>query len=112
MAALTLTVPQPGTGNVVTPLTPTATDTISLAVLGDAGCNLRIQSTGTGSTITISDAGFSPAGNAPPVTSITQSATQIRTVYVSPKRADLSTGLVTITASGALTGITYELYPA
>lgn len=111
MAALTLTVPAPGTGTVVTPLTPTASDTISLAVLGEAGCNLRIQTAGTGSNITISDAGATPAGNTTTATAITQSATQIRTVYISPKRADLSTGLVTITSSSQAT-MTYELYPA
>lgn len=110
MAALTLTVPAPGTGTVVTPLTPTASDTISLAILGDAGCNLRIQTAGTGSNITISDAGSTPAGSATTATAITQSATQVRTVYISPKRAD-SSGLVTITSSSQAT-MTYELYPA
>jgi hypothetical protein len=111
MAALTLTAPGPGTGTVVTALTPTASDTISTGVLGDQGCNLRIQTTGTSSNITISDAGSTPAGNATTATAITQTATQIRMVYISPKRAD-ATGVVTITASGALTGMTYELYPA
>ncbi len=110
MAALTLTVPAPGTGTVVTPLTPTASDTIALAILGDAGCNLRIQTAGTGSNITISDAGSTPAGNTTTATAVTQSATQVRTVYISPKRAD-SSSLVTITSSSQAT-MTYELYPA
>jgi hypothetical protein len=103
--------PVAGTGLVVTPTTPTASDTIAIAVLGDAGCNLRIQTAGTGSNITISDAGSTPAGNATTATAITQAATQVRTVYISPKRADLSTGLVTITSSSQAT-MTYELYPA
>lgn len=110
MAALTLTVPAPGTGTVVTPLTPTASDTISLAILGDAGCNLRIQTAGTGSNLTVSDAGTTAAGSSATATAITQSATQVRTVYISPKRCD-SSGLVTITSSSQAT-MTYELYPA
>jgi hypothetical protein len=112
MAALTLTVPTPGTGTVVTALTPTASDTIAASLLGDQGCVLRIQTTGTSSNITISDAGSTPAGNTTTATAITQTATQIRSVFISPKRADLVTQVVTITASGALTGMTYELYPA
>jgi hypothetical protein len=110
MAAIPLIAPAPGTGTVVTATTPTASDTISIAVLGDAGCNLRIQTAGTGSNITISDAGTTPAGSATTATAITQGATQIRTVYISPKRAD-SSGLVTVTSSSQAT-MTYELYPA
>ncbi len=113
MAALTLIAPV-GTGTTVTGTTPSATDTIALSVLGEAGCNLRVQTTGTLTNLTISDAGSTPAGNAlsPATTAVTLSATQIKTIYISPKRADLATGLVTITASGALTGVTYELYSA
>jgi hypothetical protein len=111
MGAIPLTAPASGTGTVVTATTPTASDTISITLLGEAGCNLRIQTAGTGSNITISDAGVTPSGNATTATAITQGATQIRSVYISPKRADLTTGLVTITSSSQAT-MTYELYPA
>lgn len=111
MAALTLTVPT-AAGTVVTGTTPTASDTISSALLGDAGCILRCQTTGTLTNLTVSDAGSTPAGNPTTATAIAMTATQIKMIYISPKRADLTTGLVTLTASGALTGVTYELYPA
>jgi hypothetical protein len=81
MAALTLTVPV----STATTVTPT--------------------------NLTISDAGLTPAGNATTATAVAMSATQIKTIFVSPKRADPLTGLVTLTAS-AFTGVTYELYPA
>lgn len=112
MAALTLTVPT-GAGIVVAPITPSASDTIALSVLGEAGCNLRIQTTGTLSNLTISDSGLTPAANplSPATTALAMSATQIKTVYISPKRADLATGLVTIVSSSQV-GMTYELYPA
>lgn len=111
MAAIPLIAPAPGTGTVVTPTTPTASDTISSAVLGEVGCNLRVQTAGTGSNLTISDAGLTPAGSATTATAVTQAATQVRTIYISPKRADLVTGLVTITSSSQAT-MTYELYQA
>lgn len=111
MAALTLTVPT-AAGTAVTATTPTASDTISSALLGTDGLVLRVQTTGTSTNLTISDAGSTPAGNTTTASAITMSATQIKMIYISPKRVDLSTGLVTITASGALTGVTYELYPA
>jgi hypothetical protein len=71
-----------------------------------------VQTTGTSTNLTVSDAGSTPAGNATTATAIAMSATQIKSIYISPKRADPATGLVTLTASGALTGVTYELYPA
>jgi hypothetical protein len=111
MPAIPLTAPV-AAGAAVTPTTPTASDTISVTLLGEAGCNLRVQTTGTLTNLTISDAGLTPAGNAPPASAVAMSATQIKVIYISPKRADLTTGLVTLTASGALTGVTYELYPA
>lgn len=110
MAALTLITPV-GTGTTVTATTPTASDTISTAVLGDQGCNLRVQTTGTLSNLTISDAGLTPAGSATTASAIAMSATQIKSIFISPKRADLTTGLVTITSSSQA-GMSYELYPA
>jgi hypothetical protein len=110
MAAIPLIAPV-STGTTITPTTPTVSDTISIALLGDAGCNLRVQTTGTLSNLTISDAGITPAGSATTATPVAMSATQIKTIYISPKRADLTTGLVTVTAS-SITGMTYELYPA
>jgi hypothetical protein len=111
MAAIPLIVPAPGAGTVVTATTPTASDTISVALLGDQGGNLRVQTTGTLSNLTISDSGSTPAGNATTATAVAMSATQIRNVFISPKRADPNTGLITITSSSQA-GMSYELYPA
>jgi hypothetical protein len=110
MAAIPLIAPV-AAGTTVTATTPTASDTISIAVLGDAGCNLRVQTAGTGSTLTISDAGFTPAGGTPAAFTVVMSATQIKTIYISSKRADPTTGLVTIASTSQAT-MTYELYPA
>jgi hypothetical protein len=110
MAALTLTVPT-GAGTVVTPITPSASDTIAASLLGDQGGILRVQTTGTLSNLTVSDAGSTPAGNTTTATAIAMSATQIRSIYISPKRADPLTGLITITSSSQA-GMTYELTPA
>jgi hypothetical protein len=112
VTAIPLTVPTAGTGTIVTGQTPTATDTIAASLLGDQGGQLRIQTTGTGFTVTISDSGSTPAGNATTPTSITMAATQIRYVYISPKRADPLTGLISLAGTGPFTGATYELIPA
>ena len=110
MALLALTVPTAG-GATVAPITPTASDTIALASLGDRGAYLRIETTGTATSVTVSDAGKSPAGNPASASAVALSATEVKAVYISPRQADLVTGLVTVTSTSQ-TGVTYELYPA
>lgn len=110
MAALGLTVPT-RSGATVVPITPTASDTILTSLMGDAGVILRIQTTGTASNVTISDSGFTPAGNPATTTAIAMPATGLRAVYISPRQADLVTGNVTITSSSQV-GMSYEIYPA
>ena len=110
MAALTLNTPtRPGA--VVTPAAASASDTISRTVLGERGANLRIATAGTASNVTVSDSGTTPAGNPATVSAVAMGATQVKTVFVSPKQVDSSTGLVTITNTSTV-ALTYEVYPA
>jgi hypothetical protein len=109
MAALTAqTVVTAGT----TPsaITPAATDTIAAAFVQARGAILRIITTGTATNVTITDPGFSALGNAGTSVVIAAPATGIRMVYISPFAINPATGVVNIAASGALTGVTYELY--
>lgn len=110
MAALTMAVPT-GAGVTVTPNTASASDTITTAQLGTAGVNLIARTSGTVCNITISDAGFTPAGHIASVSAVATPATGVKAFYIAPSQADLSTGLVTIGAN-PITGLTYEVYPA
>lgn len=110
MAALTMTVPA-AAGTTVTSNSPSASDTVSSTQLGTQGCNLRIQTAGTGSNVTVSDAGLTPASNPATVTAVVMAATAVKVVYISPAQVNLSTGVVTITSTSQ-TSMTYELYPA
>lgn len=110
MAALSLTVPT-GPGAIATPASASASDTLSQAVIGANGVNLRIQTAGTSSNVTISDGGATPASNPATVTAIAMAATQVRYAYISPAQVNLGTGLVTITSSSQ-TNLTYEVTPS
>jgi hypothetical protein len=111
MAALT---PQSvvTTGTTPSAITPSASDTIAVATAGSAGWNLRVITTGTSSNISISDPGFTPSSNPGTVTPVAAPATGVRMIFIPRSAASPSTGNVTVTASGALTGMTYELYTA
>jgi hypothetical protein len=112
MAALSATVPT-RTGTVSTGQNVASSDTISIGLLGANGAWLDIIN-GNASTdnVTISDAGFTPAGT--PISGGTYSASvtnaTAKTFYISPKQADPTTGLVTITHSVTAT-VTYKLFP-
>lgn len=111
MAALTMTVPQGPTPATVTRNAATASDTITQTQVGATGCVLRIETTGTVSNVTVSDAGTSGANNPATVTAIAMPATGQRLLFVSPTQVNLATGLVTITSSSQ-TGLFYEVYPS
>ena len=110
MAALTLSVPTTA-GVIVTQNAASASDTITQAQLGTQGVNLRISTAGTGSTVTVSDGGTTPANNPGTPTGVVMAATQIRYVYISPSQVNLGTGLVTITSTSQ-TNLFYEVVPA
>jgi hypothetical protein len=110
MAALTMTQPVT-TGAAVTINAASASDTITQTQLGTQGINLIAITTGTICTITISDAGTSPAGNPATTSGVATAATGAKAFFISPSQVNLGTGLVTIGASPA-TGLTYHVFPA
>ncbi len=113
MAALTMVVPT-RLGTVDAPANVSASDTISASQLGTAGVYLEIiNGNASPDSMTISDAGSTPAGV--PLASgnyaVTVTNGSSKVFYISPKQADPASGLVTITHSPTAT-ITYKLYPA
>lgn len=118
MAVLTATTPT-NTGTVTAGAAVSASDTVSVSVMGSQGAYLYVANAG-GSTdnITISDNGLTPAGN-----SLSQAAsstgnkigdalsTGTAQIYVlRPQQADPTTNLITITHSFT-TSVTYQLWP-
>lgn len=113
MAALVSTVPT--VAGVATPgAAVSASDTVTQVQLGSRGCFLEIlNGSVTLDTITISDAGGTPAGNllaAGTYTPGTVGATSNKVFYLDPSLPNLTTGLVTITHTQVAT-VTYKLYP-
>jgi len=110
MAAMTPTAPTRA-GTVVTGSPVAASDTIAVSVLGSLGAILEIlNGNASPDAMTISDASTTPSGaaaaaNAPSVTNATN-----KVFIVTPRMADPTTGLVTITHSVTAT-VTYKLYP-
>lgn len=111
MAALTLTVPT-APGVAYTPAAVSASDTITSTQLGTGGCFLVIiNGGGSPDTVGRSDASLTPAGGAAAAftNSVTNATSEV--MYIPPKAADTTTGLVTITHSFT-TSVTYVLLPA
>lgn len=110
MAALSTTVPA-RTGTVTSGAAVAASDTIAVALLGSTGAYLEIiNGNASPDSMTISDASLTTTGaaatsNAPSVTNATS-----KIFFISPRQADATTGLVTITHSVTAT-VTYKLYP-
>src|SRR5258707_78491 len=99
MAALTAITPT-RVGVLSAGLGVAASDTIAVAQLGAAGALLEIINGNASSDVmTISDASVTPSGapaaaNGPTVTNATS-----KVFYISPRSADPTTGLVTVTHS-------------
>jgi hypothetical protein len=113
MAALTSTTPT--AAGVATPGNAVAaSDTVSSTQLGSRGAYLEIlNASATTDTLTISDAGGTPAGNllaGGTYTPGTVVGTSNKIFYLSPTLPNLSTGLVTITHTQTAS-VTYKLYP-
>jgi hypothetical protein len=110
VAALTSTVPT-AAGVAWTPAAVSASDTITAAQLGSLGAYLVIiNGGGSSDTVTISDGGSTPAGNAG--TALTNAVANATTevMYIPPKTVNLATQLTTVTHSFT-TSVTYVLLP-
>jgi N-acyl-D-aspartate/D-glutamate deacylase len=79
--------------------------------MGPNGIFLRVITTGTSTNVAIVDPNFTAISNPGTVTPIAAPATGVRMILV-PRGAVDSTGVATVTFSGALTGVTYEIYTA
>lgn len=97
------------TGTTPSALTPAATDTLAAACFGQQGAVLRVITTGTATTVTVSDPTFTGISNPGTVTGVVCPATGIRKILVPKGAVDPVTQVATVAFSGALTGVTYEL---
>lgn len=98
------------TGTTPAAITPSASDTIAQASFGTQGVAMRVITTGTATTATVLDPNLTSQGNPGTVTGVTNPATGIRMVLIPVSAINFATGVATVTFSGALTGVTYELY--
>lgn len=99
-------------GALTTPsaVTPGAADTIARAQFGANGVLVRIITTGTATTLTVSDPTTTGLGNAGTLAAQTAPATGVRMAYIPVAAVSPSTDLATLNYSGALTGVTCEYY--
>jgi N-acyl-D-aspartate/D-glutamate deacylase len=100
------------TGTTPAAITPSASDTIAASSFGVAGVYLRVITTGTATNVSVLDPGFTAQSNPGTVTAVAAPATGVRMILVPRAAIAPSTGVATVTFSGALTGVTYELYSA
>src|SRR4051812_35986455 len=103
----------PGSGVLTTPsaLTPAASDTIAEASFGPTGVWLLVITTGTQTDLTVLDPNLTVQGNAATLATLTGTATGHRALFI-PRTAINSSGVATVTFSGARTGVTYYLFRA
>lgn len=92
-----------------TALTPAASDTIARSQFGPNGVLLRIITTGTATTLTVSDPTTTGLGNVGTLASQTCPSTGSRLAFIplaaiNPADSDRAT----LNFSGTLTGVTYE----
>lgn len=98
------------TGTTPSPLTPAASDTIAVGSFGPRGVIARIITTGTATNVTVVDPGTTALGNSGDSAVLAAPATGVRMLLIPRAAIDPSDGVATIEFSGALTGVTYELY--
>lgn len=91
------------------PLTPSASETIAESSFGVQGVYIRVITTGTATTVTTLDPTSTPIGNAGTPVGQVMPATGTRKWLIPRGAINPSTGVATVTFSGALTGVTYEL---
>lgn len=110
MALLTATRPT-AAGVAYTPAAVSSSDTISSSDLGSLGAYLIvINGGGSSDTVTVSDSGLTPAGNAATAgtNDVANGVTEV--MYISPRAVNPSTGVVTV-AHSFTTSVTYVLLP-
>lgn len=98
------------TGTTPAAITPTASDTIAATSFGPNGLAMRVITTGTATNVAVLDPGLTPSGNAGTVVPVAAPATGSRMVLIPRSAIHPTTLVATVTFSGALTGVTYELY--
>lgn len=103
---------RPLAGVAPVPITPTASDTIPAALFGPAGLTMRLITTGTTTTLTLTDPNRTPLGNLGTPGTVVAPATGVREISIPTAAIDPATQVATLGFSGALTGVTYELYKA
>lgn len=98
------------TGTTPAPFTPTASDTIAAAdILSTGGCILRVVTTGTSTNVSILDPNVTVQGNPGTVTAVACPSSGVRYILVPVAAINSATQVATVTFSGALTGVTYDL---
>lgn len=103
---------RPLAGIAPVPITPTASDTVPAALFGPTGLTGRLITTGTACTMTLTDPGKTPLGNAGVAGTVVGPATGVREFFIPVAAVDPVAQVATLAFSGALTGVTYELYKA
>lgn len=98
------------TGTTPSALTPQATDTIARSQFGPNGAFMRVITTGTATNVSVLDPNLTAQGNAGTVVAVAAPSTGVRMIYIPLAAISQSTDLASVTFSGALTGVTYELY--
>lgn len=99
------------TGTTPSAITPSASDSIAVGSFGPSGVIMRVITTGTATNVSILDPNFTPGlGNPGTVTPVACPSTGIRMILIPVAAVSQSTNVATVTFSGALTGVTYELY--
>lgn len=93
-------------------LTPSASETIAEGSFGPTGVIARLITTGTATTVTVNDPGTTQLNNAGTPFALTCPSTGVRFLLIPRAALNPATGLATVLFSGALTGVTYELYRA
>lgn len=97
-------------GTTPAPYTPTASDTISgNDIIPGGGCVLRVVTTGTATNVQVVDPTTTALGNAYNPVPVACPATGVRYILVAPAAVNNATGFATVTFSGALTGVTYDI---
>ena len=108
----TVAVPSSGALTTPTALTPAATDTISADSFGPNGLSRLVVTTGTTTDVTVLDPTVTQQGYAGTVPTLTGTATGHRALFIPKTAIAPSTGLASITFSGARTGVSYYLFRA
>lgn len=97
------------TAAAVTALTPSASETIASSSFGQQGVMIRVITAGTATTVTVTDPGATPISNAGTPTGQVMPSTGARQFLIPVGAINPANGQATVTFSGALTGVTYEL---